>query len=77
VYGDAHGPQARLSHSIVYDPLNERLVVLGGRIRLPDPDGWRDADDVLAFDTRNGMWRELLPPSEPYPPTASSMPVVR
>jgi hypothetical protein len=70
--GMPQGPRARLGHSMVYDPWNERIVVLGGSARLPD--GWRDADDVLAFDMATRAWTVLLPPGEPYPPAASPSP---
>ena len=59
------GPTSRLHHSIVYDPLNERLVVYGGSYRTPDPDRiWVQANDVLAFDPATGEWTVLLEASE-------------
>jgi hypothetical protein len=41
---------------MVYDPVNERLVVYGGVVK-PEP------DDVLAFDMRTREWTVLLEPS--------------
>lgn len=60
-----YGPLYRLGHWMVYDPLNERLVVYGGNYRTPD--GWVKADDVWAFDLATNEWIQLLEPSEPYP----------
>src|SRR3972149_5226810 len=54
-------PTSRLHRSIVYDPLNERLVVYGGSYRTPDPDRiWVQANDVLAFDPATGEGTVLL-----------------
>jgi len=57
-----YGPQHRLGHWMVYDPLNERLVVYGGQYRTPD--GWVKANDVWAFDVATRTWLQLLAPSE-------------
>jgi hypothetical protein len=46
-------PMARLGGTMVVDPANDRLVVLGGRVRLADdPVGGfvRDVDDLVATD---------------------------
>jgi len=51
------GSLNRSYQTVVYDPLNGRLVVLGGRY---GEDEW--ANDVWAFDTRTREWSELLPP---------------
>ncbi len=55
------GPLNRLYHALVYDPVNERIVLYGGRARLPG--GFRNPQDVWAFDPRTGEWSELLPRS--------------
>jgi hypothetical protein len=60
-----NGPVSRLGHTIVYDPVNERIVVYGGGFRTPD--GWVKTDDVWAFDLSTDSWTQLLAPSEPYP----------
>ena len=52
---------------MVYDPVNERLVVYGGTEYLPLEPGSMDPDDVLAFDTRTREWTVLLEASEPAP----------
>jgi hypothetical protein len=54
---------ARVGHRMVYDPVNERLVVHGGWARRLD--GWAPAesDDVLAFDPATRTWMVLLEPS--------------
>jgi hypothetical protein len=57
----------RLGHWMVYDPLNQRLVVLGGWVRTNTADGgWVAGDDVLAFDPATKTWTQLLAPSAPY-----------
>ncbi len=62
------GPTARLGHGMVYDPINERLVVYGGRYRTGkmDPDRmWVPTDEVIAFDLSTRAWATLLAPSNP------------
>ena len=54
-------PECRYAHRMVYDPVNERLIVYGGVIETAN--GQIDPDDVLAFDTRTGEWTVLLEPS--------------
>ena len=54
---------------MVYDPVNERLVVYGGTAIAAA--GWESGtavDDVLAFDTRTREWTVLLAPSESVTP---------
>jgi hypothetical protein len=53
------GPLARLGHWLVYDPVNERIVLFGGHARMLE--GWRDLDDVWAYDLATNTWRLLLP----------------
>lgn len=69
-------PMARLGGTMVVDPVNERLVVLGGRVRpVGDPVGGftRDlddlpaADDVWAFDPQANTWTMLLAVSDEPP----------
>lgn len=71
-YGDlprssyVYGVVGRLGHAIVYDPVNERIVVYGGSVRTRDR--WvGKADDVWAFDLSTDTWIQLLAPSQPYP----------
>ncbi len=53
------GPLARLGGSIVYDPVNRRIVLFGGRAFMPD--GFLTAwDDVWAFDPISREWMVLL-----------------
>jgi Galactose oxidase, central domain len=59
-----YGPQWRLSHWMVYDPVNARLVIAGGVVRTEDAVGV-PTDDVWAFDTVTRQWTELLAPSQP------------
>ena len=56
-------PECRYAHRMVYDPVNERLIVYGGVIETAN--GQIDPDDVLAFDTRTGEWTVLLDESQP------------
>jgi hypothetical protein len=60
-------PDCRLGPFMVYDPVNERLVVSGGFLWTAD--GEVDFDDVLAFDARTGEWTVLLEasPAQPAP----------
>lgn len=58
-------PECRMNHSMVYDPVNERLAVYGGRVfTAADAE---PSDDVLAFDTRTRTWSTLLAPSDGQP----------
>jgi hypothetical protein len=59
-------PECRNLHSMVYDPVNERLVVYGGHVHTGavDPGWWGPSDDVLAFDTKTREWTVLLEASE-------------
>jgi hypothetical protein len=57
---------ARVGHWMVYDSVNERLVVYGGWARRLNDWVQVEADDVLAFDPAAGTWTVLLEPSEPH-----------
>lgn len=54
--------ECRMNHSMVYDPVNERLVVYGGSVSTADYAG--PSDDVLANDTRTREWSTLLAVSD-------------
>jgi hypothetical protein len=59
------GPLARLGHWLVYDPVNERIVMFGGHARMLEDNGngdivWRDLDDVWAYDLSTNSWVELV-----------------
>jgi hypothetical protein len=59
------GPTHRTGHAMVYDPVNRRLVVVGGTVfRGTD---WVAADDVIAFDPATRGWTTLLAPTVRYP----------
>ena len=65
----ATGPTARQGHTAIYDPVNKRLVVFGGRYRTSVADAeWVGADDVLAFDPATGEWVTLMQARETQPP---------
>ena len=51
---------------MVYDPVNERLVVYGGFVPTA-AEAEVYPDDVLAFDTRTREWTVLLEPSRGQP----------
>jgi hypothetical protein len=53
-------PGSRIGQSIVYDSLNRRLVVHGGRQSF----SCVDPDDVWAFDLLKGEWMPLLAQTE-------------
>jgi hypothetical protein len=59
------GPLARLGHAMVYDALNQRLVVIGGQSRTGGDPMWVAADGVWAFDTGTRQWTELLAATSP------------
>lgn len=57
--GMAVGPLARVGGSIVYDPVNRRIVLFGGSAAMPN--GFLTAwDDVWAFDPISREWMVLL-----------------
>jgi hypothetical protein len=60
-------PECRQMPFMVYDPVNERLVVYGGWTGS----GWISPDDVQAFDTRSREWIVLLEPSDGQPAPSS------
>ena len=65
-------PVARLVDTMVVDPINERLVVIGGLVRrVGDPVGGFEfenstlpTDDVWAYDPATNTWTLLLPASD-------------
>jgi hypothetical protein len=56
------GPLARSRHTLVYDPINARVLVLGGSSRRGADPEWVRADDVWAYDTTSDTWTELVAP---------------
>jgi hypothetical protein len=59
--GPARYPQG-MHGRLVYDPVNERIVSVGGDARVAGTDtGWAPRDDVWAFDAQTREWMELLP----------------
>ncbi len=69
-------PECRVQPSMVYDPINERLVVYGGNVHTGAESlgWWGPSDDVLAFDTRTRRWTILLEASQPVTPEVSPLP---
>ena len=65
-YGRGTGVHHRIGAAVVYDPINDRIVVMGGQARMLDENPfWVQMDDVWAFDVGTGTWTELLPSSSP------------
>jgi hypothetical protein len=58
-------PYSRMEHHMVYDPINERIVVYGGVVPITYDPWWVSTDDVPAFDVRTRAWTQLLAPSRP------------
>lgn len=59
----ATGPLARFGHTLVYDPVNKRVLLLGGQYHpgdQPDPRRWVQASDVWSYDTPSNTWTELV-----------------
>jgi hypothetical protein len=65
--GIATGSTIRFYHTMVYDPINQRLVVYGGEHPTADPTVWVGSDDVLAFDPATRQWSVLLEASTVQP----------
>jgi hypothetical protein len=70
--GMPHGLLARTAHTLVYDPANERAVLLGGNARAIDPDlpvdvqmNWWLTADTWAYDVEGNAWTRLVPAQEP------------
>jgi hypothetical protein len=58
------GLLARSGHTLVYDPVNTRVLLLGGQYHpggQPDPSRWVRTSDVWAYDTPSDTWTELVP----------------
>jgi hypothetical protein len=60
------GSPCRLQPTVVYDPVNKRLVVYGGSYRDPsrivaDPENqWVQDDGVVSFDLATRTWTVLV-----------------
>jgi hypothetical protein len=55
-------PECRSALQVVYDAVNQRLVVYDGVAPTGDETSWVSMGDVLAFDTRTREWTVLLEP---------------
>ena len=55
-----HHPTARSSSSMVYDPVNQKIVLFGG---VDITDTWMD--DTWIFDSRSQEWTQVFPNSHP------------
>lgn len=71
-YGLPVGPIARTGHTLVYDPANQRVVLLGGSARMIDHDlpadvqmNWWLTADAWAYDVGDNTWTQLVPEQAP------------
>ena len=55
------GPLARTGHSLVYDPVNQRMLVYGGTWQTTK--GETQTGDVWAYDVPTNTWTELVRPT--------------
>ena len=58
-------PQARCYHTMVYDPVGERMILFGGSV-LSGEEGMEAVgiDDAWAYDPQANTWTELAPPRD-------------
>jgi hypothetical protein len=59
-----------MHNQLLYDPLNERIIMLGGNVWVAD--AWIPRDDVWAFDTQAREWIELVPSKDGVASIATS-----
>jgi hypothetical protein len=55
------GPLTRTGHSLVYDPVNQRILVYGGTWQTTK--GEEGTGDVWAYDVPTNTWTELVAPT--------------
>lgn len=58
---DGVAPPVRWAHSAVWDPINSRMFVFGGR----DVDYIKNDTWILSWDDQTWSWAELAPPATP------------
>ena len=63
-------PQKRQSHSMVYDSVNDRMIMYGGQTDATYV-SWKT--DTWAYDLNNNTWTIMSPESVPYQKTGSEM----
>jgi hypothetical protein len=63
-----------MEQHMVYDPINERIVVYGGVVPITNDPWLVSPDDVPAFDVRTRTWTQLLAPSRPIGSEAALAP---
>jgi hypothetical protein len=63
-------PECRQVPDMVFDPVNERMIVYGGSAYTSD-DGWVDPGDLSALDVRTRTWTLLLAPTGGRPGPSS------
>lgn len=55
-----HTPLDRWDHALLYDPVNDRILMFGGVARLGFEEIWTPVDDVWAYDPATDKWTLLL-----------------
>jgi len=58
------GPLGRQSETLVYDPINQRILMLGGYVLTAK--GWQSLDDVWAYNPASNTWTQLVAPKHPF-----------
>lgn len=64
-------PAPRLDHSLVFDSVNDRVILLGGESLLDTPypaSPWWVMADTWAYDIETDTWSRLVPPHQPPTP---------
>ena len=61
--GGLAGPLTRTGHSLVYDPVNQRILVYGGTWQTTK--GETRTGDIWAYDVPINTWTELVGPATP------------
>ena len=61
---DFDGPLVRIGHTLVYDAVNKRVIMVGGSSRVGESneDMWQQLGDAWAFDLAENEWLRLVPP---------------
>jgi hypothetical protein len=58
------GVPRKMSHAMVYDPLNDRVLLYGGDTWTGVTGEWVPLDDMWAYAPASHTWQQVLAPSE-------------
>ena len=63
LHASINGPLARHGHALVHDPVNGRVLMVGGEFRSgKDADNpWDEGTDVWAYDVDTNTWTMVVP----------------